>query len=419
MLLSPYRIIDLTEGGYNFAGKILADLGAEVIRVEPPGGSQTRKRPPFLRNKEGNRESLLWICYNTNKKGITLNLKNEEGQNILRELVKVSHVLVESSNPKFWEEVHLNYENFKNINPKIIVSSITPYGQKGQYRCLKATDLTIWSMSGVQNLSGQEDRAPVRVSWVPQAELLAAAQGAAGTLQALYHSAHTGKGQHVDVSAQVASAWATMNAFGFPLLHGMEPKREGQLRRYGFVTWRHIYECKDGHVAFFVRGGPTFGRSVHATIRWMKREGIDTEELDKIDWEELDMGALVSLGEEKARERIRSVEAPVQQFFLRKTKKELFKQAMKDDILLVPCYTAEDILSDEHLQSREFWWDMDACDRGYPSALIPGPFAKMSGTPLQLHRGAPSIGQHNEEVYSRLIGLTKNKLGRLIDKGVI
>jgi crotonobetainyl-CoA:carnitine CoA-transferase CaiB-like acyl-CoA transferase len=92
---------------------------------------------------------------------------------------------------------------------------------------------------------------------------------------------------------------------------------------------------------------------------------------------------------------------------------------MKDDILLVPCYTAEDILSDEHLQSREFWWDMDACDRGYPSALIPGPFAKMSGTPLQLHRGAPSIGQHNEEVYSRLIGLTKNKLGRLIDKGVI
>jgi benzylsuccinate CoA-transferase BbsE subunit len=418
MSLSPYRIIDLTEGGYNFAGKILADLGAEVIRIEPPGGSRTRERPPFWCKGKG-RESLLWLAYNVNKYGITLNLEREEGRDILRELVKVSHALIESSVPGFWERIHLGYENLKGVNSRIIVTSITPFGQKGQHRFVKATDLTIWSVSGMHNLCGQEDRAPVRVSWVPQSELIAAAQGAAGTVHALYHSTRTGEGQHVDVSAQVASAWTTMNAISFPLLHRMEPKREGQLRRYGFVTWRHIYKCKDGHVAFFVRGGPTFGRSVHAMIRWMKEEGGATEELESVNWEDLDMGALVVMGEEKARERIRSVEAPVQQFFLTKTKKELFKRALKDDILLVPCYTAQDILSDEQLHGRVFWWRPEIPDVPELSIMIPGPFAQMGGTPVRLQRGAPAIGQHNEDVYGRTIGLTKDQLDALAGKGVI
>ncbi|MGV8056625.1 MAG: CaiB/BaiF CoA transferase family protein [Smithellaceae bacterium] len=419
MPLSPYRILDLTEGGYNFAGKILADLGAEVIRIEPPEGSQTRKRTPLWCDAKGKKESLLWVSYNVNKYGITLNLESEEGREILRELVKVSHAVIESSTPGFMEKMHLDYGNLKKVNPSIIVTSITPYGQRGQYRSRKATDLTIWSMSGMHNLCGQDDRAPVRLSVVPQAELLAGAQGAAGTMLALYHSANTGEGQHVDVSAQFSSAWVTMNALGFPILHNMEPKREGQFRRYGFVTWRHIYECKDGHVAFFVRGGPTFGRSVHATIKWMKEEGYDTIELEKVNWLKLDMGALVCLGEEKARETLRRVEDPIQQFFLTKTKAELYKRALKDDILLVPCYDSKDIIEDEHLSGREFWWKTNVPDHAGVSIKVPGPWARMSGTPLRIHRGAPSIGEHNGEIYSRTIGLTKNQIKQLMGKSVI
>jgi crotonobetainyl-CoA:carnitine CoA-transferase CaiB-like acyl-CoA transferase len=131
------------------------------------------------------------------------------------------------------------------------------------------------------------------------------------------------------------------------------------------------------------------------------------------------MGALISMGEDGARERIRSVETPVQQFFLTKTKRELFERALKDDILLMPCYTAQDILSDDQLQGREFWWKTEVPDRSGPSVMLPGPFARMSGTPVRFQRGAPSIGEHNEEIYGRTIGLTKNQLNKLKEKGVI
>ena len=192
--LAPYRVIDMSEGGFNWCGKALADLGADVIKVEPPGGSPTRRRGPFVNDEPGPENSLFWWSFCSNKRGVVIDIESEGGRERLRRLIEGADVLVESFQPGYLDGLGLGYEALSRAHPGLVYTSITPYGQTGPYAQYKASDLTASAMGGLSYLCGDQSRPPVRIS-APQCEFLAGAQGAAGTMTALWERARSGMGQ--------------------------------------------------------------------------------------------------------------------------------------------------------------------------------------------------------------------------------
>ena len=163
-MLSPYRALDLTDEKGLLCGKILADLGVDVIKIEKPGGDSTRTIGPYYHDEADPEKSLYWFSYNTNKRGITLDIEKSEGQEIFRELVKNIDIVIESFPPGYMKKLGLDYLELEKINPGIIHASITPYGQTGPYKDLKYSDLTLYAMGGYMSTIGYDDRSPVRIS---------------------------------------------------------------------------------------------------------------------------------------------------------------------------------------------------------------------------------------------------------------
>ena len=403
--LAPYRVLDLTEGGFNWCGRVLADLGADVIKVEPPGGSPTRLRGPFYQDRIDPERSLFWYSYCLNKRGVTLDLESAEGQNHFKELAVVSDIVLESAEPGYLPSLGLGYEDLSEANPAIVMTSITPFGQTGPYAHYKATDIVAWSMGGMQWLAGDEDRPPVRIS-IPQAELHAGAQAAAASMTALWHSQTTGEGQHVDVSMQTAVVWTLMNATPFPHLHKFNLKRAGPFRKLGFLTLRAVFPCRDGHINTLLVGGLLGGASISALVRWMDEDGMAPSFMNERDWEGWDTAEVAAQGEEGARD-VQTVEDHFSRFFLTKSKAELFQRAFTDRILIAPCNSVQDILEDPQLQARDFWTEVHhpTLDR---SLTYPGPYIKLSETPIVHRRPAPAIGEHNDEVFGRARSVEAN-----------
>ena len=147
-LLEPYRVLDLTEGGYSIAGKVFGDLGADVIKVEPPGGSPSRNTGPFYRDDPDHEKSLAWFAYNANKRSVTLDIETAAGRELFRGLGGSAHFVFESYEPGYMEGLGLGYEDLSRTCPRIIVTSITPFGASGPYANYRAADLTTWAMSG-------------------------------------------------------------------------------------------------------------------------------------------------------------------------------------------------------------------------------------------------------------------------------
>lgn len=397
--LTPYRVLDLTEGGFNWCGKVLADLGADVIKVEPPSGSPTRERGPFVGGRPGQDRSLFWAAYCVNKRGVTLDLDSQSGRDRFKGLVRGADILIESFMPGEMEAKGLGYADLEAVNPGLVYTSITPFGQTGPYAQFEAPDLVAWSMGGMQYLCGDADRPPVRVS-APQAELHAGAHAATGTLAAFWHRQKSGEGQHVDVSMQTAVIWTVMNATPYPPLHGTNMERDGAFRFRGELPVRHVYPCLDGHVSLVAAPRTLSGLAV-----WMAEEGSAPDWLLGINWDEWEFAGPAG-GEVGSAEEFEAVQAEFERFVATKTKFELFLKAMELGMLLAPCHTVKDIAHSEQLEARDFWSELE-----YPSLdqklTHLGPFIKMSSSPIQVRLPAPRLGQHNDEVF----GETANPAG--------
>ena len=199
LLLSPYRVLDLTDERGLLCGKILADLGADVVQVESPGGSPARNLGPFYQDDVDPEKSLFWWAYAANKRGITLNLDTNNGVTLFRRLVKEAHFVIESFPPGYLAGLGLGYQELEAINPGLVMVSISPFGQDGPYSHYQATDIVGMALGGFMALTGDSDRAPLRVGF-PHFYHHGAAAGAAGAMLAHTHRAVTGQGQHVDVS---------------------------------------------------------------------------------------------------------------------------------------------------------------------------------------------------------------------------
>ncbi|MBI4289662.1 MAG: CoA transferase [Chloroflexi bacterium] len=391
-LLHPYRALDLSEHGGQFCGKIMADLGADVIKVEPPGGDRSRNTGPFYKDIPHPERSLAWWAFNTSKRGITLDIQSREGRETFKRLAAKSDFVIESFRPGYIDSLGLGYNALTQVNPGLVVISISPFGQTGPYRDLKASDIVVMAMGGQMFSAGYPDRPPVRIS-VPQASLLAGAHAAAAGMVALTSRLRTGLGQHVDVSSQECvvrllsgelSAWEFNREFH---------RREGSLRPAGGdLRIRIVWDCKDGAVTF----RPGIGgylRGMRPLVDWMVAEGA-AGILKDVDWGAL--SPLVAFTKE-----VESWQDIFAGFFLLHTKAEMYEGALQRHIPLFPVFTPGEIVHDHQLADRNFWTPVEHPELG-ASFPYPGAATKLSLTPWRIHRRPPLIGEHNREVFAEM-----------------
>ena len=210
LVRSP-RVLDLTTKNGYLCGRILADLGADVIKIERPGGDPDRRVGPFYHHTPDPERSLLWFAYNANKRGITLNLDSADGQQILKVLANNADFLIESFPPEYMDERGLGYADLHELNSRMIYTSISPFGHTGPYKNFKASDLVVMAMSGLLYITGKPDAPPVRISF-PQSFMLDSAHAAAASLIAYFFREKTWQGHPVDVSVQECVLWELSNA---------------------------------------------------------------------------------------------------------------------------------------------------------------------------------------------------------------
>lgn len=406
-LLSSFRVLDLTDELGFLCGKILGDLGAEVIKVERPGGDAARLIGPFYEDQIHPEKSLYWFAFNNNKKGITLDLEKPRGREIFAQLAARSHFVVESFSPGRLTELNLDYSALSRIQPRLILTSITPFGQTGPYSRFRASDIEIMAMSGCMSLVGDPDKPPLRVTF-PQSYHWTGSYAAMGTLMAHLHRQRMGEGQQVDVSAQACLLWAFSHAHTFWDLNRHLEKRAGSFMTGRSITgarMRVFWPCKDGYLNFIIYGGEAGRKTNRALVEWMDSKRMAPDFLKKKDWSAFNIA-------EVTQAEIDQMEDPIARFFQGITKKEFFQAVTQREMLGYPVSTVEEIFDDPQLKARNFWQKIDHPELG-TSLLYPGGFAKFSEAPCRIWRRAPLIGEHNEKIYGGELGLKKDELKSL------
>lgn len=391
-MLQSYRALDLTGSLGVLCGKILADLGADVIKVEAPGGDPGRLTPPFRDDRPHPERSLYWFAYNTNKRSITLDITTASGRDQFRRLVRTADLVLESGRPGELEALGLGYRDLAAVNPRIVLVSMTPFGQDGPYRHFLGTDLEVMALSGAMSLAGEPDGPPLRIT-LPQAPMWVGAEAAVGALTALYHRERTGRGQHVDVSAQAAVGLALTQAPVWWDMHRLNPQRAGVYitgRSMTGAKMRAYWPCRDGWVNFILYGGAAGRRTNQALVAWMAEHNMAPPALLERDWSRLDVTKITQA-------EIDDIEAPVAAFFRGITKAEFLAGVVERGMLGYPVSTAADILADPHLEARGFWQDVY-----HPGLQVriryPGCFARFSRSTTPSFRRAPLAGEHNAEL---------------------
>jgi len=410
-MLSNCRALDLTDDSGFLCGKILADLGADVIKIERPGGDPSRSKGDFWHDIPDAGKNLYWFAYNTNKRGITLNLETADGREIFRKLVKTADFVVESFPPGYMDGLGVGYSTISREHPGIIWASITPFGPDGPYRDYKDSDIVVMGMSGTMYQTGERDEAPVHIS-MPQASLHAGADAAVGSMIAYYHRERTGEGQHVDVSMQQSAAWFQANAIPTWELSGGILRRAGAFRAglSRSVGQRQVWQCKDGYVFFNVIGGRQGAKTLSSLTEWMDSESMATEYLRTKEWDNFDMFSV-------DREEMENIQKPIGEFFKTHTAKELLAEAVPRQVSIGPLSSMQDLLEDECLRARNFWTEIEHPELG-TTITYPRRFVESSENDISTRFRAPLIGEHNEEVYDS-IGLSRGDIATLKEAGVI
>jgi crotonobetainyl-CoA:carnitine CoA-transferase CaiB-like acyl-CoA transferase len=335
-----------------------------------------------------------------------------DGRDIFNRLVKTAHFVIESYQPGYMAGLGLGYEDLERINPGIIMTSITPFGQKGPYAHYKATDLTLAAMGGLQHIHGEEDRAPMRIGQ-PQSFFHGSVHGALGSMVAHYHRVLTGEGQHVDVSCQQALSLTLMNAIELWDVNKRNYRRSGAFSFLGgIVKQRAIWPCKDGFVYLRIIGGAAKGprMSSERLTKWANDEGLALEIKD-FDWTQFDYALT-------PKETWETIQTGILAFLATKTKDELFRAAVTEGLFMATCNTTEDVVKSPQLKVRDFWVDVQHDELGQ-AITYPGAPVKMAKAPWRIQRRAPLIGEHNEEVYLDELGFTREQLSAMKSRGII
>ncbi|MHB8381247.1 MAG: CaiB/BaiF CoA transferase family protein [Candidatus Binataceae bacterium] len=415
-LLKGFRMLDLADDKGALCGKIFADMGAEVIKIEPPRGCPTRTIPPFLEDLPGSDRSLYAIAYHAGKKSVTANFDRPEGREIVAALAAKSDFLVESYDRGYLDSIGLGYAALAEKNPRLIYTAISPFGDTGPARDYKWADIISWAAGGAMYMMGEEGRPPLQMS-LPQAGLHAGGEASVASMLAHQARERDGRGQYIVVNMQACIVWTLMNEQAMPILHGDHIQRTGIFTGSKDTRRKMVYRCKDGHISTLIAGGTLGGASTTALIKWMNEAGFAAQWMNEKDWTSWVPGMFMALTERDHFE-INDLEDRIQKFFLTMTKKEIYDGTLKRRILLAPVATAADIAGDPQLKAREYFVEVEHDTLGRKMTL-PGAFAKLSRTPLGVPTRAPRIGEHNQETYGGLLGLTGTRLAELRAGGAI
>jgi len=386
--LTGIRVVDLATSRAELAGRVLADLGADVIKVEPPDGSDARRLPPFRNGADGSIEgSLYWAFVGLGKRSIVLDIASKTGRERLLQLIDAADILIESFDPGVMEAAGLGYAELAARNPGLVYTSVTPFGRTGPKALTPAIDLTIEASGGLIGMQGDGDRPPLAIG-LPQASFHGGVQAAADSLIALYERNHSGLGQHLDVSMQAAMIWTLMNATGYPANIGGNPPGTSEFRNDARPTLLpgmrapRTMACKDGFVVIGTYQPGIGERTLDGMLRWAGDEGWAAADLLQRSWltymNDLVIGALTVDDFNRGYDTIG-------EFVAQRTKRQLLDGALARKLLLAPIHDAGDVRADPQLASRNYWTNVG----GDPH---PGPFAKLSVTPIQMQRPAPRLG---------------------------
>jgi crotonobetainyl-CoA:carnitine CoA-transferase CaiB-like acyl-CoA transferase len=402
-MLSHLRVLDLTDGASGIAGRMLADLGADVILIEPPTGAPSRSRAPFANGNAGqgssNRSdperSLEFWANNRGKRSVVLDLERPTDRERLRALVASADVWIDDAPVGRLADLGLGYAELATAQPALVHASITPFGEIGPKSQWAATDLTVTASSQAMWMTGDADRAPLTCT-VPQAFFHAGAEAAAAIMIALAERDASGLGQHIDVSAQTAMMASCQAGV---LAHGWNDRplsRSGGGVGVGPYRLRFIYECIDGYVNFTLLFGEPIGHATARFFAWMDEEGYSNDALRAEDW--VGYGAKI-FGQKMTVEEHEAVMQAIERFTRTKTKAELFAAAFERKLLIVPLSDASDLFHSAQLASRAFWTPVKhSSGNGNGEVSYPGPFARFSATPIQIERPPPQLAEHDNEI---------------------
>jgi len=408
-MLNSLRVLDLTDEKGFLCGKILAELGADVIKVERPGGDPSRMIGPFFHDEVDPEKSLYWFAYNSSKRGITLNIEAEKGRELFKRLVYAADVVIESFPPDYLEGLGLGYRELSSLNPRIIITSITPFGHTGPRKDYKASDISLMALSGIMSVTGDSDRSPLRFG-LDQSYCLAGTHAVIGILIALHHHRISGEGQHIDVSAFdslcLANFWETIKWEYEKRIVNRSGDRMGR----GMGTTRQVWKCKDGYLTWVILGGKEEMKIFITMIEIMDKEGM-AGNLKSVEWEKVHISRIPD-------DEMSRYEEVIAAFFMKHTKNELEQLSLKYNLRLSIINDIVDNAEGETLAFREYWTDVD-----YPelSTAIksPGHLFLSNEVKTQVRFRAPRIGEHNNEIFEKELGLSRQEMSDLKRIGIL
>ena len=393
-LLNNLRVLDLGQGVSGpFCARLLADQGAAVIKDEPPEGDPARRMGPFAGDEPHGEKSIPFLYLNTNKRSITLNLSTAAGRTLLHALVRWADVLVENFEPGLLSSLGLDDESLREVNPRLVVTSITSFGSNGPYCDWKATDLVTTAVSGLMYHSGDADQEPLR-SALSQSLYVAGINGASATLVALYHRLSSGLGGRVDVSvAECMTAHLAQSSASYAYtggLKGRRPERGAPLEE--------LMPCQDGHVVVSAQGSQPFAAVADLLgVEELKGPEFATAEGRIVNGEALERLILEGLARWK--------------------KNDLFHAANKQRLVFGMAQGPDDLYRCPHLRERKFFVSVHhpvAGDAEYPCDSI-----HLSEGSFGMRSPAPLLGAHNTDVYQGIVGLSEAEIVRLRNLAVI
>lgn len=373
-MLSPYRVLDLTDDRGHFAGHVLAQFGADVVAVEPEGGHRSRRLGSFSGVPSGN--SFMHQAYNRGKRSVVVTGRDE-----LETLAAGADVLIECG------AMNVDLPALRAANPALITASISPFGADGPKAGWAGSDLVNAAASGTLSMSGDPDRPPVRSSQ-PLTWHFAAMEALTGIMVALTERTRSGLGQHIDIAAQEAYIVTSQMQMMSGLVDKAVAGRVAGGLKLGPVILQIVHPALDGHVTCAFLFGPVFGPYTVRLFSWMHEEGFCGREWLEIDWE--GFGLALSSDPEALRLLDEGTRI-LSRFTATKTKAELLSRALSHDLLFAPCNTAAELLEMDQLRERSYWEDVDGIS-------YPGPIARLSKTPLLALGAAPELGGHTAQI---------------------
>jgi crotonobetainyl-CoA:carnitine CoA-transferase CaiB-like acyl-CoA transferase len=383
-----------------FCGKLLADLGADVIKIEPPGtGDDGRNSGPFPEGMPHPERSGLFLFVNLNKRGVTLNPAEAAGRALLGRLLESADVFLENQPLDLLRRTGLDYASLRGQHPRLVVTSISPYGRSGPYREYRGYDLTANAMSGLSFGTGHPHREPLTTP-MHQASYLAGVGAAFATIVALLGRDLTGRGQLVDVAeAQVIGTLLTGYHLPTYIYRGVAGWRSGNRMRLGLFP-NCVLPCRDGYICIDAPQIEQYQRFLAL--------------LGQQDWMEQpryrDRRAMSDQYPAEA-------EALIAPWFMQRTKEEILQACLANRIPCVPVRTFDEVLNDPQLNYREYFQEVDRVEAG--GYRYPGPPYRLSESPCRVVRPAPTLGQHNQEILGGELGITPAELAGLAQGGIV